>query len=179
MSDWDAVATLVAGIAAVGAAFWTLRDTRRSAWVNAIEKKLAVARRTEVVMEVTRGGIDAVLADSERYSAIIPWNAFAALSGDIGVLDIQQIRLFIFIESLARDAEATANKREDKTPPHEQLAEIRKRCVTLRESCALLVGRLEGQLINYYKSPAFGRLPHPFENPDSGGNPPKEPVQNS
>jgi hypothetical protein len=105
--------------------------------------------------------------------------AFAALSGDIGVLDIQQIRLFIFIESLARDAEATANKREDKTPPHERLAEIRKRCVTLRESRALLVRQLEGQLINYYKSPAFGRLPHPFENPDTGGNPPKEPVQNS
>lgn len=172
--DPDAVATLVAGAAtlvagafAVGAAVWTLRDTRRSAWVNALENKLAVAKRTMVVFEVARDGIDAILNKPERYSTTLPWNAFVALASDIGALDIQQIHLYVDIKSCARQAEAAIKSRADKTPTHEELSAIRGLCETLRLSSARLVENLEHQLLAYYESPAFGRLPRPFEETDT------------
>jgi hypothetical protein len=117
--DWSAVATLVTGLAAVGAAYWTVKRTERAARMETTQRRRGVAARAVAVLEVARERVESI--KKGETGDVLPWNAFSALSADIGLLGLDHTRIFYFIERLARDAENTANNRPDGRPSPEQI----------------------------------------------------------
>ena len=67
---------------------------------------------------------------------VLPWNAFTALSADIGLLGIDATRLFFFIERLAREAEYTANHERDGRQSAEQVENLFASIGRLLPMCA-------------------------------------------
>ena len=120
--DWGAVATLITGLAAVGAAYWTVKRTERAARIETMQRKRAVAARTVAVLEVARERVESIRKGET--GAVLPWNAFSALSADIGLLGIGATRLFFFIERLAREAEYTAGSQPNGRPSDEEVGNL-------------------------------------------------------
>lgn len=111
MPDWDAIATLATGLAAVGAAYWTVKRTEKAARREAADRKGAVAVRTFAFLEVAKEGLE-ILERIDR-SSVIPWNAFSALSADIGLLGINLTKRFFLIEDCARKTEFYLRKGDE------------------------------------------------------------------
>jgi len=146
--NWEAIATVGAGLLALAGAGWTIYAPRRAAYKEKLEIELAIAKRIVAVLEVTRGGIKERLKG--KRCSTIPWTAFDALTDDVGVLDINTIRRYVMIESLGRDERAAAKANDDA----EELRicnEIDGRCNSLLHDCQMHVDRLEGVLAIYYR----------------------------
>jgi hypothetical protein len=123
--DWGAIATLMTGLAAVGAAYWTVKRTEGAARMEATQRVRAVGARAAAVLEVAQGHLrDLKKRDPDATGDVLPWNAFSALSADIGLLGIDATRLFFFIERLAREAEDLAKKSHDRRPSDKQLDQL-------------------------------------------------------
>src|SRR5690349_10133208 len=106
--DWGTTAaTLVTGLAAVGAAYWTIKRTERAARAQTRQQVATVAARTAAVLEVSRERIQGLIKGDSDTSELLPWHAFSALSAEIGVLGIDATRLYFYIERLARTAEGS------------------------------------------------------------------------
>lgn len=154
--DWGGIATLVAGVLAVGAAWWTVQETKNAARAEALQKKQAVAARVIATLEVTRAHLEEWKQSGySRLDYAIPWSAFVALSADIGLLGISGTRMFYFIEGLARELEGSAggksspatNSDVSRTPSHpanqETLEALFETIRKLRRLCFRILPREE------------------------------------
>jgi hypothetical protein len=135
---WDAVATFVTGLMAVGAAYWTIKRTERAARMEATQRVRAVGARAVAVLEVAQERLKERGSDT---SDVLPWNAFSALSADIGLLGIDPTRLFFFIERLARTAEHFA-KNNNGRPSNEQMKDLLEAIERLLPMCRRAADRV-------------------------------------
>ena len=144
-ADWaNAAATFVTGALAVFAAFFTFYRSRQSEKAASLERKIAVTRRARAVLEVTIGGVKQLLETPPEMASTMPWTAYEQLVGDIGVLDLNKVRRFIFAESLVRDLETSTKPATDRVGDPAPLSSDAIACATrLLSHCSSLVKDLE------------------------------------
>ncbi|MBV9539271.1 MAG: hypothetical protein JOY70_10095, partial [Acidisphaera sp.] len=99
-----AVATLIAGLAAVLAAFWTIRATEQSVHRQASDRRRAIAARALAIAQRIIDRKSELRRDNSIASFVLGTQAIANLSADVGLLGFHATQIFTKVEEASLEA---------------------------------------------------------------------------